>query len=162
MDFHTEQQAAEAILDSGVSLPLFTFHFPFRKKMHCLRITIRRPYLGTQIRLAKRWLVTGLSFHDVKDIDKEAQLHLMRDHGRQVARMVAGCIFRGRVGDALLGKLTAAVLMRFADQRHLLAVITRFALLGDVTAFANTIRLAQASSPMTPRLSQTTKTRKGS
>lgn len=162
MDFAIEQHAAEAILDSGVSLPLFAFRLPFRKKKHCLRITIRRPYLGTQIRLAKRWLLTGLAFEDVKDLDKEAQLQLMRDHGRQVARMVAGCIFRGRLADALLGKLTAALLIRFADQRHLLAVITRFALLGDVTAFANTIRLAQTSNPMTPRLSQTAKTTKGS
>lgn len=152
-----ERSTAETILDSGISMPLLQFHFPFRKKLHALRITIRRPYLGTQIRLARRWLATGLRYDDVKSVDKEAQQKVILEHGRELSRMAAGVIWRGSVTDRLFGPVTAMLLRRFADQRHVLAIVTRFALLGDISAFANTIRLAQTTSPMTPRLSHTEK-----
>lgn len=159
MDSHNdiERSAAETILDSGVSMPLVKFHFPFRKKLHALRITIRRPYLGTQIRLARRWLATGLRYDDVKSPGKEEQQRIIAEHGKELSRMAAGVIWRGSVTDRIFGSLTALLLRRFADQRHVLAIITRFALLGDISAFADTIRLAQTASPMTPRLSQSAK-----
>ena len=47
-----ELEAAEALLDAGISLPLLRMRLPFCRE-RVLRIVMRRPFWGTQMRIAR-------------------------------------------------------------------------------------------------------------
>ena len=59
-----EIEAAEALLDIGVSLPFFKI--PFTRKV--VRLTMRRPCLGGQIRLARLYLQTGVTYERMLEL----------------------------------------------------------------------------------------------
>ena len=54
-----EVEASEALLDIGVSIPLLQWKIPFKKKLISLRLTMRRPCFGNQIRIARKFLSMG-------------------------------------------------------------------------------------------------------
>jgi len=153
MDAKLERAAAEALLDAGVSLPLKSISLPWLKSPLTLRITLRRPYLGTQIRMARRFLKMGVKYDEMRKLDKDGELQFLAAHGKSLSRLVADLLWRGRISSALFGGLTACFLRRFVDERYLLAAVTQFALLSDLSAFGNIIRLVERMNPMTPRLS---------
>lgn len=84
-----EPQVAEALLDVGVSIPLWRFHLPFRKKPVQLRMTMKRPKLGTQLRIARLYLKIGVTYEKMRDFTKEEQMSFMVEHGHDVCRMIA-------------------------------------------------------------------------
>ena len=86
-----EIEAAEALLDIGVSLPFFKI--PFTRKV--VRLTMRRPCLGGQIRLARLYLQTGVTYERMLEFTKHEELAYMALHGRRVSKMVALTICRG-------------------------------------------------------------------
>lgn len=159
MEKTVERQAAETLLDLGLSVPMKLVKLPFRKKPLVMRVTLRRPYLGTQLRMARRWLATGTSYEELMKLDKEGQQHFLLAHGKDVSRIIADCIWRGPLLGRLLGRPTAWLLRHKVEERYMLAALTQFALLSDITGFANIIRLVQGMTPTTPRMSQE---RKGS
>lgn len=75
-----EIEAAEALLDIGVSLPFFKI--PFTRKV--VRLTMRRPCLGGQIRLARLYLQTGVTYERMLEFTKHEELAYMALHGRRV------------------------------------------------------------------------------
>lgn len=154
-----ERETAEALLDLGLSVPVMTVRLPLRRRPLTLRLTLRRPYLGTQMRMARRWLSMGVSYDELMKFDKEGQMQFLREHGKELSRIVADCICRGPLTCKLFGRLTAWVLRNKVEEKYLLAAVTQFALQSDITGFANIIRLVERTSPTTPRLSQV---RKGS
>ncbi len=154
-----ERAAAEALLDAGLSLPLMSFHIPFRKKPIVVRVTLRRPFLGTQIRIARRFLRMGLRVEDIRELSKEQQMLFLMNHGEEVSRIVADTIWRGKAGGGLIGRATAWALRRWVEPDYMMMAFTRFALLSDISAFVSIISLTERMNPMTPRLSHT---RKGS
>lgn len=52
-DSHIEKEAAEALLDVGVSVPFKELCLPWRKEAIRLRFRMGRPRLGGQIRIAR-------------------------------------------------------------------------------------------------------------
>ena len=46
-------EAADALLNRGVSIPLKEFRIPFRKRPVKLRVTLKRPYMSGQIEFAR-------------------------------------------------------------------------------------------------------------
>lgn len=159
MEKLVEREAAEALLDLGLSVPVKVLRLPFRKKPLVIRITLRRPYLGTQIRMAKRWLDTGTSYEELMKLDKQGQQLFLRKHGVSVSRIVADTIWRGPVLGRILNRPTAFIIRHKVEEKYMLAALTQFALLADITGFANIIRLVQRMTPTMPRMSQQ---RKGS
>lgn len=154
MDAKIERRAAEALLDAGLSIPIKSIHIPFRKKAITLRITLHRPYLGTQIRIARRFLKMGVKYADLQDLDKEGEEQFLATHGKALSRIVADTLWRGRFSSWLLGGLTSSLLLRYVEGKYLLVAVSEYALLDDISVFANIIRLVEGMNPMKPRLSQ--------
>ena len=55
-----EMECADALLDSGVSVPLKRWKLPWLKRPVEVRVTMKRPRLRGQILLAREYLKTGV------------------------------------------------------------------------------------------------------
>ncbi|WP_289771951.1 MULTISPECIES: hypothetical protein [Bacteroides] len=145
-----EPQVAEALLDVGVSIPLWRFHLPFRKKPVQLRMTMKRPKLGTQLRIARLYLKIGVTYEKMRDFTKEEQMSFMVEHGHDVCRMIALTICRGRYSGLLLSPLVSWILLWWVDDVYLQAACTRFVSLLGTKSFENIIRSAEKTNPTVP------------
>ncbi len=150
-----EIEAAEALLDIGVSLPFFKI--PFTRKV--VRLTMKRPCLGGQIRLARLYLQTGVTYEQMLEFSKHDELAYMALHGKQVSKMVALTICRGAFSGWLLSGVLAWLLRWFVDDEYLRAANMQFLRLLGTKSFTTIISSISTMNPMKPRLSQK---RKGS
>ncbi len=150
-----EIEAAEALLDIGVSLPFFKI--PFTRKV--VRLTMKRPCLGGQIRLARLYLQTGVTYEQMLEFSKHDELAYMALHGKQVSKMVALTICRGAFSGWLLSGVLAWLLGWFVDDEYLRAANMQFLRLLGTKSFTTIISSISTTNPMKPRLSQK---RKGS
>ena len=146
-----QQEASEALLDVGVSVPLKPIRIPFCRKPLLLRMTMRRPRLSTQIRIARLYLSLGVSYEDMEGLDKDGQMRFVAEHGKTVADMVAL---------TMCGKwwkpvwLVSWVLRHMVDNLYLQVAMMKFVLLLGTESFTNIIRSAEMTNPMKLRLSQ--------
>lgn len=147
---HVEIEAAEALLDIGVSLPFFKI--PFTRKV--VRLTMGRPCLGGQIRLVRLYLQTGITYEEMLEFTKHEELVYMARHGKKVSKMVALTICRGAFATWLLSDLLAWLLRWFVDDRYLRAANMQFLRLLGTKSFMSIIRSISTANPMRPRLSQ--------
>lgn len=102
-----EKEGAEALLDTGLSVPLKELHLPFFKKSIQLRVTMRRPTLAGQIRIAREWLAMGVTSEEMWHFSKEEEMRFVADHGKKISRMIAYTLCRGWISRNLLVGLTA-------------------------------------------------------
>lgn len=98
-----EKEGAEALLDTGVSVPLKELRLPFLKKPFQVRVTMRRPTLAGQIRIAKEWLAMGVTSEEMWHFTKEEEMQFLVSHGKKISRMVAYCLCRGWISRHLQG-----------------------------------------------------------
>ncbi|MDE5706913.1 MAG: hypothetical protein K2H69_01890 [Alistipes sp.] len=145
-----EIEAAEALLDIGVSLPFFKI--PFTRKV--VRLTMRRPCLGGQIRLARLYLRTGITYEEMLKFSKHEELAYMALHGRRVSKMVALTICRGAISGTLFSGILAWLLRWLVDDRYLRAAGMQFLRLLGTKSFMTVIRSVSTANQMRPRLSQ--------
>ena len=157
MNRNVEIEAADALLDIGVSLPFKSVKIPFRKKLVVLRATMKRPCLGNQIKIARLYLMLGVSYEEMEAFDKHKEMEFMAVHGKRVSRMIALTICRGAVSSVLFSGIVAWLLRWFVADIFLQGANLRFASLLGTKSFTNIIRSAEISNPMKPRLSQKSK-----
>ena len=100
------------------------FKIPFTRKV--VRLTMRRPCLGGQIRLARLYLQTGVTYERMLEFTKHEELAYMALHGRRVSKMVALTICRGAFSTWLFSGLLAWLLRWFVDDEYLLAANMQF------------------------------------
>ena len=151
-----EVEASEALLDIGVSIPLFQWKIPFKKKPISLRLTMRRPCFGNQIRIARKFLSMGVSYEEMEAFTKDEQLQFIARHGKTVAQMVALTICRSKVA-AIFAPLLAWLLLWLVDDTFLLLANLHFIPLIGTQHFTNIIKSLEWSNPLRPRLSQVKK-----
>lgn len=154
-----EIEAADALLDVGVSLPLLRIKIPFRRKPFQIRLTMRRPCLGNQIRIAKLYLETGTTHEAMERFNKHEELAFMALHGVRISKMVALTICRGKLSGWLLTPIVASVLRWIVDDRWVQGANMRFISLLGTKSFMNIIGSVERVNPLSPRTSQK---RKGS
>jgi hypothetical protein len=159
--FTVEPQVADALLDVGVRIPLKTFHIPFRKKPVQLRVTMKRPCLGTQIRIARLYLETGVTCDELAAYNKKKQMRFMAEHGAKISGMIALTVCRGLVSGYLFSGFVAWFLRWFVEDIYLEAACEKFVSLLGTKSFENTIKSAETTNPLTP-LNVSQKRRKGS
>ena len=140
-----EMECADALLDSGVSVPLKRWKFPWLKRPVEVRVTMKRPRLRGQILLAREYLKMGMAF--------------VAEHGKAVSRLLAYTVCRGYVSRHVGIGVTAWVLRDFVEWRYLTAMFRTFERLMGTKDFMRIISSTARANPMTPRLSQA---RKGS
>ena len=151
-----QQEASEALLDVGVSVPLKPIRLPFRKKRLLLRLTMRRPRLSTQIKIARLYLSLGVTYAELEALDKDGQMCFIAEHGKTISDMVAL---------TMCGKwwkpvwLVSWILRHWVDNLYMQVAMMKFVLLLGTESFTNIIRSAEMTNPMKLRLSQR---RKGS
>ena len=151
-----EIEAADALLDVGVSLPLFRIRLPFARRSRSIRLTMRRPSLGSQIRIAKKYLSLGFTYEEMEAFSKEEELAFLAGHGKTVSEMVALTILRGYVSGWFYKPL-AFVLRWFVRDEFLQGANLRFVSLVGTKSFENIIRFAEAYNPLKTSLSHEAK-----
>ena len=166
MKKNVEIEAAEALLDVGVSLPFLRFKIPFRKKPVSIRVTMKRPCLGSQIRIAKLYLhVHTVTYgnNGIKVVEQQFNKHeemaFLAIHGKRVSKMVALTICRGAISGLLFSGIVAWLLRWFVPDKYLQGANQRFITLLGTKSFMRIIESVQISNPLKPRESQK---RKGS
>ena len=146
-----QQEASEALLDVGVSVPLKPIRLPFCKKRLLLRLTMRRPRLSTQIKIARLYLSLGVTYAELEALDKDGQMCFIAEHGKTISDMVAL---------TMCGKwwkpvwLVSWILRHWVDNLYMQVAMMKFVLLLGTESFTNIIRSAETTNPMKLRLSQ--------
>lgn len=148
-----EAEGAEALLDTGLSVPLKSLRLPFGKSI-TLRVVMRRPTFGGQIRIAKEWLKMGVTSAEMWKMDHEAQMKFLVEHGKSVSRMIAMMICRGWLSRHLLIRPTSWFVRNMMSHEYLIDVVKKFVSLIGTDPFISIIRLAESVNPMPLRLSQ--------
>ena len=149
-----EKEGAEALLDTGLSVPLKELHLPFFKKPILLRVTMRRPTLAGQIRIAKEWLAMGVSHEEMWHFSKEEEMQFLAKHGKKLSRMVAYTLCRGWISRHLLVGLTAWAVRNWMESKYLVSVTKKFVGLMGTDSFTDIIKSAETVNPMKLRKSQ--------
>lgn len=154
MDKRIELEAAEALLDIGVSVPFKEVRIPFRKKPLKLRLTMRRPCLGNQIRIAWTYLKIGVTYEEMQVFDKHMEMEFVAKHGKKVAKMIALTICRGLIIGLLFTPIMTFVVLWLVPDRFIQGANLKFITLMGTKAFMNIIRSTERVNPLKPRLSQ--------
>ena len=135
-----QQEASEALLDVGVSVPLKPIRLPFRKKRLLLRLTMRRPRLSTQIKIARLYLSLGVTYAELEALDKDGQMCFIAEYGKTISDMVAL---------TMCGKwwkpvwLVSWILRHWVDNLYMQVAMMKFVLLLGTESFTNIIRSAE-------------------
>ena len=135
-----EMECADALLDSGVSVPLKRWKLPWLKRPVEVRL---------KMGVAPGWQAK----------DKVEELAFVAEHGKAVSRLLAYTVCRGYVSRHVGIGVTAWVLRNFVEWRYLTAMFQTFERLMGTKDFMRIISSTARANPMTPRLSQA---RKGS
>lgn len=144
-----QQEAAEALLNVGVSLPLKTFRIPFRRAPVQLRLTMRRPCMSGQIEVARTYLSMGVTSDEMERFSKDQQMRFLVDHGGKICRMIALTIARR----PFVRPLTWFI-KHFVKYEHQMGAVREFVSLMGTDPFIPIIRSAEKTNPMRLRLSQ--------
>lgn len=151
---NVELEAAEALLDTGVSLPFKTIRVPFTRKGFTLRVTMKRPCLGSQIRIARQYHKIGVTYKQMKDFSKDEEMNFLALHGKCISLMVALTICRGAFTGWLFAPLMAWIIRWFVPDVFIQGANLRFITLLGTKDFTNIIRSAEIANPLRPKLSQ--------
>lgn len=154
MNREIEIEAADALLDVGVSLPLLRIRIPFRRKPLQIRLTMKRPCLGNQIRIARLYLETGVTHEEMARFNKHEELSFLALHGKRISRMVALTICRGKWSGWILTPIVAWILRWMVDDLWVQGANMRFISLLGTKSFMNIIGSVERVNPLTPRSSQ--------
>lgn len=154
-----QKEGAEALLNTGVSVPLKEFRIPFTKKHVRLRVTMKRPCMSGQLRVARTYLSMGVTSAEMEKYTKEEQMKFLLEHGKSVSRLLAYTICQGYISRHLFIGLTAWFVRNFMEHKYLMNAFRTFVRLMGTDPFINIIRSVERANPMKLRLSQR---RKGS
>ena len=150
-ELEAQREAANILLDLGVSIPMTAprlFRW-FGKKQ--IRLTIRRPYWGTMVRISREWLSMGLTAEELRNNLLEDDLKLIKIHGKTVATIVAYGALRGPVSE-LFAPLLGRLLLWKVHPVLLVEAAFKLVTLSRVEDFTSTIRLL-ATMDVTRRMS---------
>ena len=154
MDRNIQQEAAELLLDAGVSLPLF--RIPIVGKM--VRITMRRPTLGGIIRITHCVQSLGVTAAEMEAFTIEQKRRFLLDHGHTLARIIALCVCRGYLAGKILAPILAKMILWWTPYEHIWQAQFLFiGYLSEVKVFLPIISLTEQINPLKPTLSQKSK-----
>lgn len=144
-----QKESAEALLDAGLSVPLKGIRLPFRKRPFVFRVTMRRPCLAVQMRIARLYLDMGVTAAEMAKFTKEDEMRFLAEHGKAVSLMVAHTL----CGCLPLVSLTAWYVRYRMEHKYLLHAFRTFTRLMGTRSFTPIIRSVERSNPMRLRLS---------
>lgn len=146
-------EGADALLDAGVSVPLLSINVPLVNKRVNLRITMKRPCLSSQMKIAKLYLESGITSEEMWKFSKEQEMEFLVKHGSKIAGMIALTMRRGWKR-FIPQSVIAWVVSHFMSNEHLLGAMKRFVTLMGTDPFIDIIKSAEMTNPMRLRMSQ--------
>ena len=156
---NVEQAAAEALLEQGVSVPFKEVRIPFTKKVWQPRITMRRPRLGSQIKIQRLRLQMGVTNEQMQGFTETEDAAFMAEHGKRLSKMIALTVCPGFFSSRFCAPVVAFLIRGFVADRFIRGAYLQYVTLLSARSFSNIIRSAEVLNPMRPTLSQQ---RKGS
>lgn len=156
-----QREAADALLNAGISIPIKEIRLPLLKRPIKLRVTLKRPYMSGQIRFARTYLSMGVTSAQMAEFTKEEQMRFIAGHGSKLCDMIAEAICVGPVR-RMFRRPVSWFIRHCVEQRYQLAAVRRFVSLMGTDPFIPIIRLAERTNPMKPRLSQRREKAEGS
>lgn len=151
---HVQMEAAEALLDAGVRVPIGSLRLPFRKRPIEICVTMKRPCLAGQIRIAKLYLSLGVTSEQMWQFTKEEEMKFLAEHGGKIAKMIAMTIVRNPIARRLRYRLMTWIVKNRMSNEHLIGAMLRFVSLMGTDSFMPIIKSAERTNPMTLRKSQ--------
>lgn len=145
-----QREGAEALLDAGVSIPLKDLRIPFREEPLRLRLTMKRPTLSRQIKIAHAYLAMNTTADELEAMDHEGQMAFLARHGKTLSRIIALTMERWWLPVWLLSWFVRHW-MKWEYQK---AAFSQFVLLMGTQSFIPIIRSAEMTNPMKLRLSR--------
>jgi hypothetical protein len=143
--FQIEPEVADAILDVGVSVPVKTFRLPFKKGPVQLRVTVRRPTMGSKLRIDRLYLSMGVTVAEYKAYSMEERIRFRAEQGKRLSRILAIGVCRGYIVGALFSGIVAWWLRWCVEDIYHEALFERFITLLGTQSFENTITLLEAN-----------------
>ena len=149
-----QREGAEALLDIGVSVPLKAIRIPLKKSPLVLRVTMKRPCMSGQLRIARTYLSMGVTSDQMWNFTKEEEMQFLVKHGKKLSRMIAYMICRGYFARKFGVWLTAWFMRNFMTHEYQMEVMKKFVTLMGTDSFIRIIRSAEVANPMKLRLSR--------
>lgn len=150
MKRNIEQEAAELLLDAGVSLPLLRIPI-----VGTIRITMRRPTLGGIIRITHLVQRLGVTVQQIEAFTVEEKQRFLLEHGQTLARIIALAVCRGYLAGKLLAPMLSKAILWWMPYEYILqAQMVFIAYLSEVKGFLPIISLVEQLNPLKPSLSQ--------
>jgi hypothetical protein len=160
MDRQVEKEAADALLDRGIRLPLVRVKIPLRKRPVTLfSVVMRAPYLDNQIAITRLYLEMGFTYDEIVAFNTHEQLAFLAVHGGRLSRIMALMVLRSPASRPLV-PLLAWYIRGFVRREHLLIMREHFIHLLGTKDFLPIIKSVEVANPLKPRTSQ--RRRKGS
>lgn len=154
MTRNVQQEAAELLLDAGVSLPLFKIPIVGKE----VRITMRRPTLGGIIRITRLVQSLGVTAQQMEAFTVEEKRRFLLDHGHTLARIIALTVCRGYLAGKLLAPMLSKMILWWMPYEYIWQTQLLFiAYLSEVKGFLPIISLVEQINPLKPTLSQKSK-----
>ena len=141
-----ELEAAEALLDVGISLPLFRIWMPWGKKWTC-RVVMRRPCFGSQVRIARQFLKLGVTSSQVERFTDDQERAFFVEHLRELSMMVSFAVCRGYISGLILAPLVAWLIRWKVPPEYLIEVQRWFKKLRNTRDFTSIIVSAEMTNP---------------
>ena len=88
MKRNVELEAAEALLDVGILLPLLRFRLPGGRE-RVLRVTMRRPCLGGQMRIVRHYLKLGITAREWDAFSEDEERAFFDRHAKRLSLILA-------------------------------------------------------------------------
>ena len=151
-----QREGAEALLDAGISVPLKAVRIPFRKRHFQLRVTMKRPCMSGQLKIARTYLSMNVTSDQMWKFTKEEEFEFLVRHGKKLSRMIAYMICRGYFSRTCGVWLVAWFIRNFMTHEYQVEVMKKFISLMGTDPFIPIIRSAELTNPMRLRLSQST------
>lgn len=143
-----QREGAEALLNAGVSVPLFAFDIPLLGAVR-VRLTMERPTLADLIEMARVWLSVGMSLEEFSRLDYDGQMSFLVHHGGKISRMIALTVRRRWLPTWLL----SWAIRRWMPWSYQKGLFEQFLTLMGTESFLTIISAVERMNPMKPRLS---------
>lgn len=153
MDRRIEQQAADILLDAGISVPLLRLKIPWCREV-VLRVTMSRPCMGAQMRIIRHYLALGVTAAQIKAFTEEQEMAFFAQHGHRLSLMLALTVCQGYLSGLLLAPIMAWLIRWRVPAEYQLELQRWFRRVCSTRDFMNIITWAEATNPFQPRVSR--------
>ena len=148
-----EREAAEALLDVGISLPLFRIRMPWGKEW-TWRVVMHRPCLGSQMRIARQFLKLGITARQAERFTDDQERAFFVEHLHELSMMAAFAVCRGYLSGLILAPVVAWLIRWKVPPEYLIEAQRWFQKLRGTRDFTNIIASAETLNPFRPAASQ--------